>query len=177
VKTPGTPALTGGSARGRKLASPVPEGVRPTSARVREAVFSLVGHDLAGVRVLDAYGGTGLLALEAWSRGATVTVVERDRKALAAIRTNAKALGADLDIRAGDLRAVAPALGPFDGVMADPPYDVSATDAVELLAPLAGAWLVLETASTVEAPEAPAGLSLDRRRRYGGTMLTVYRRE
>lgn len=176
MKRPGTPALTGGVARGRRLAAPIPTGVRPTSARVREAVFSMVGHDLEGVRVLDAFGGSGLLALEAWSRGAAVTVVERDRAALAAIRANAAALGATIEIRAGDIGAVARSVGRFDGVLVDPPYDMAADDALEILAPLTGEWLVLESAVTDEPPAARAGLSLDRRRRYGGTMLTVYRR-
>ena len=176
MKGPPTPVLTGGAARGRRLAASVPPGVRPTSARVREALFSMVGHDLTGLRVLDAFGGTGLLALEAWSRGATVTVVERDHAALQAIRKNAAALGAAIEIRAGDLRAIARGLTPFDGVLADPPYDLSAEEAVDLLSPIALGWLVLESAATVDAPAPRAGLSLDRRRRYGGTMLTVYRR-
>ncbi len=168
--------LTGGSARGRRLAAPVPPDVRPTSARVREALFSVVGHDLSGVRVLDAFGGSGLLGLEAWSRGAIVTVVVRDRTALQAIRANAAALGAAIDIRAGDVRALAKTLPPFDGVLADPPYDVAAEHAGEILSQLALGWLVLESAATVDAPAPCAGLLLDRRRRYGGTMLTVYRR-
>ena len=176
VKRPPLPILTGGAARGRRLTAEVPPGVRPTSARVREALFSIVGHDLTGVRVLDAFGGSGLVALEAWSRGATVTIVERDSKTLETIRANAAALGAAIEIRAGDTREIARILTPFDGVFADPPYDMAAEETVEILSPVAREWLVLESAATVEAPAPRAGLSLDRRRRYGGTMLTVYRR-
>ncbi|MCE7957512.1 MAG: 16S rRNA (guanine(966)-N(2))-methyltransferase RsmD, partial [Acidobacteria bacterium ACB2] len=69
--------ITGGHLRGRVLEG-VPAGVRPTASRVREALFSMVGQDLRGWSVLDAFGGTGLLALEAVSRGAApVVVVER----------------------------------------------------------------------------------------------------
>ena len=79
----------------------------------------MVGQDLAGTRVLDAYGGTGLLGLEAWSRGAEVVVVERDPRTASAIRANAERLGADVDVRTGDVLALLPSLGRFDGVLAD----------------------------------------------------------
>ena len=67
--------ITGGSLRGRVVPGKVRPGVRPTSSRVREALFSMVGQDLEGVRVLDAFGGSGLLSFEAYSRGAIVTTV------------------------------------------------------------------------------------------------------
>ena len=60
--------VTGGVLRGRVLPAPLPEGVRPTSARTREALFSIVGQDLEGLSFLDAFGGAGLIAIEAWSR-------------------------------------------------------------------------------------------------------------
>ena len=149
--------------------------MRPTSSRVREALFSMVGQDLAGTRVLDAYGGTGLLGLEAWSRGAEVVVVERDPRTARAIRANADRLGADVDLRTGDVLALVPSLGRFDGVLADPPYRFDPGPILEGLAPCADAWIVLETDDGVEAPTAPAGWALDRRRSYGGTALVVYR--
>lgn len=169
------PRISGGRARGRVLPADVPPAARPTSARVREALFSLVGHDLEGLTVLDAFGGSGLLALEAWSRGAEVTVVERDRAALRRIQENARALGAEVRIVAGDVLRLADTLGAFDGVLVDPPYAMPPGPALEALAPLARSWLVLETDAGTDAP--PTGsLQLDRRRVYGGTALAVYRR-
>lgn len=171
------PRLTGGAARGRPLVAPVPGGVRPTSARVREALFSMVGQDLEGWRVLDAFGGTGLLGLEAWSRGASVVVIEQDRQAVACIRANAQRLGAALEVRAGDALVLAPTLGRFDLVLADPPYRQDAQRVLDALAPAVGGWLALETDERVAAPVPPAGLLLDRRKAYGGTALAIYRRE
>ena len=69
--------ITGGTLKGRVLPVPVSSGVRPTSSRVREALFSMVGNHLDGVTWLDAFGGAGLTALEASSRGAAVTVFEK----------------------------------------------------------------------------------------------------
>lgn len=168
------PRITGGRARGRALTGPVSPGVRPTSARVREALFSLVGHDLAGRSVLDAFGGTGLMGLEAWSRGADVVIVERDRRAARAIRENVGALGASVDVRQGDVLQLAPSLGPFDGVIADPPYAQPTRAVLDALAPLVRGWLVLETDATTPEEQVD-GLILDRRRVYGGSALTVYR--
>lgn len=173
--TGGAPRITGGAARGRPLSRPVPDGVRPTASRVREALFSLVGHDLAGVRVLDAFGGTGLLGFEAWSRGADVTIVERDPATARAIAANAEALGAPIDLRRGDVLALASELPPFDGLLVDPPYREDPARILAILAPLAQDWLVLESDARVAAPAAP-GLAEDRRRTYGGSALTVYRR-
>ena len=167
--------LTGGLARGRILREPVPKGVRPTSARVREALFSLVGQDLAGQRVLDAFGGSGLLGLEAWSRGAEVTVFERDRAALRGIHRRGAELGADWTVRAGDVLRGAAGLDPFDGILADPPYGTGPEEVLARLAPRATRWLVLETDRREEAPTRAGLLHLDRVRTYGGTRLWVYR--
>ena len=151
----------------------VPPGVRPTSARVREALFSLVGQDLAGQRILDAYGGTGILGLEAWSRGAEVVIVERSRRAVAAVRGNATALGAPVEIRCADVLAAAPHLGSFDGVMVDPPYALDPEPILSALGPLVDGWLVLEGPAD-RNPPGVEGLVLDRRRCYGGSALWVY---
>lgn len=162
-------------ARGRALAQPVPAGVRPTAARVREALFSIVGQDLAGVTVLDAFGGTGLLGLEAWSRGAEVTLVERDPRAADGIRANAAALGAGVRVVVGDATVVAPGLGRFGLVLVDPPYAADAAPILACLAPAVDGALVLEHDAAVPPPEL-AGLRRERTRTYGGTSLTIWRR-
>jgi len=154
----------------------VPKSARPTSARVREALFSIVGHDLSGVRVLDAFGGSGLLGLEAWSRGAEVTIVERDRRAVRTIRANASGLGAEIRILHADLQAVADRLQPFELVLADPPYAMDPDPLVPMLAPLVGGRLVLETDKDSPIPAAGGGLALQKSRTYGGTRLSIFSR-
>lgn len=164
--------LTGGSARSRPLQAPVPAGVRPTAGRVREALFDLVGHDLSGQRVFDAFGGSGAVALEAWSRGAEVTVAELSPPALSTIRANAVALGASLRVVAGDGRRVR---GCFDGIFVDPPYEEDGIEAAAALAGQATRWLVVETDRSADLPGVLGPLVLDRYRDYGRTRLWVYR--
>ena len=169
------PRLTGGQARGRTLVAEVPDGARPTSARVREALFSIVGQDLTDLRVLDAFAGSGLLGFEAWSRGARVVMVERRVAAIRAIRRNAAALGAQPEVRHADVLRIGPALGRFDGVLLDPPYADDPVPALAALGALCDGWLTLETDARRPAPELDI-LVLQRRRCYGGTALCVYRR-
>lgn len=140
--------------------------------------------DEEGPRVLDLYAGTGALAFEALSRGASKAVlVEHGRDAVTTIRQNARALGADPQVLLFDTkvdRALLKIEGPFGVVFLDPPYaDVKTAAfasvlarAAELLSP--GGALVLEHASTDEPPAIP-GVDLDRSRRYGDTTLSLYR--
>jgi 16S rRNA (guanine(966)-N(2))-methyltransferase RsmD len=174
--------ITGGLARGRTLSGAVPAGVRPTTDRVREALFSLIGQDLRGIRVLDAFGGAGLVALDAWSRGADVTVVERDGRAFDALKRRVASVGASVTVVRGDVLALASRLGRFDGVYLDPPYAHDIVPALEALGPLATRWVVAEVtneqAGTVERIDAVSripGMSLDRSRTYGATTLLVFR--
>jgi 16S rRNA (guanine966-N2)-methyltransferase len=164
---------------------------RPTSDRVREALFSMLvadGHlgvaeDEAGPRVLDLFAGSGALAFEALSRGASAAVlVEQGRDAVLAIRTNARALGADALVQivpAKVERALDKLAGPFAVIFVDPPYaDVREQGFAALLAragalAVPGGALVLEHAST-DAPPEVAGLALDRSRKHGDTTLTLY---
>lgn len=164
--------LTGGTARGRVLPAAVPGGVRPTASRVREALFSMIGQDLAGWSMLDLCGGTGLVALEAASRGAgPVTVVERSPAAAAAIRKNAAAVGVRVELRVGDARSAR--LPPAELVFLDPPYREPIGPWLERAAGLATRWLVAEVRSGTVAP-AVEGFVLDTERRYGDTTLLLY---
>jgi len=162
---------------GRVLPSAVPSGARPTSARVREALFSMVGQDLDGQRILDAYGGSGLLALEAWSRGASVVVVEPDRRAARSIQENADGLGAALEVHRGRVERVIGSLGRFDGVLADPPYERPVEPVLGGLCQAVDGWLVLESDRQAEVPARAGPLALCRTRHYGGTSLHLYRRD
>ena len=178
--------ISGGIHRSRQLASPRGAGTRPTSDRVREALFSILESRgaLAGARVIDFYAGTGALGLEALSRGAAfATFVESDRRALEALGKNVDALRERNRARILPLsvaRAATVLAG--DGatlVFCDPPYaDVAA--AVSMLASVAknralgaGATIVLEHA-TRDEPEMPAPLRLEDRRTYGDTTLSLY---
>jgi 16S rRNA (guanine966-N2)-methyltransferase len=181
--------ITGGVFRSRSLVAPRGTETRPTSDRVREALFSMLASDGVfevepGPRVLDLYAGSGALGLETLSRGASSAVfVEHARPAVAAIRDNVRALDVEGSVKIVPLRvdrALATLEGPFDLVLVDPPYaDVRARDFIDLLGKAArllaeGGILVLEHASTDE-PETPRGLVLDRRRRHGDTTLSIFR--
>ena len=170
------PRLTGGHLRGRSLAFPVPDGARPTSSRVREALFSILGQDLSGVRFLDAFGGAGLVGLEARSRGADVAIVERDRRRAALIRRQAEALGVRSGVRVlgRDVLRAVEGLGPFQMVFADPPYAFEPGEILDRLAAATTDWLVYESESRGEPP-VPEALELYGVRTYGRSVLWVYR--
>lgn len=167
--------ITGGSLRGRVLPGSVPKGVRPTSSRVREAMFSMIGQDLAGVSVLDGCGGSGLLSFEAVSRGASVTTVERNRSVARELAARAEALGVPLDLRVGDCRN-ALLTGEWDVIILDPPYTHDPVEWLSLAASSVKDLLVIEHASGADMPESAGPLRLDRTRKYGDSVLTVYRR-
>jgi pantetheine-phosphate adenylyltransferase len=157
-------------------------GVRPTSDRVREALFARLG-ELAGARVLDLYAGSGALGIEALSRGATGAVfVERSAAAAAVLRANLDALGLrdQSQLVRGDVGAAVRRLGRaarrFDLVFLDPPYG-SPDEAPKALRTIAtsgilapGATVVVETARGGELPT-PEGLERLDERRYGDTVI------
>lgn len=165
---------------GRRLRAPRGLATRPTSDRVREALFSALG-DLYGTRVLDLYAGTGALGIEALSRGAAhATFVESAHPALAALRDNLAALdlaGVSRVVAQPALRAAAALAGPFDLVFADPPYaalaEVPAVVAALARALAPGARVAVEHAARDAAPEL-AGLVGRASRTYGDTAVTLY---
>lgn len=166
--------MIAGTSRGRRLPARLPAGVRPTSDRVREAIFDILGSlgVVPGADVLDLYCGSGALGVEALSRGArSVTFVDHDAAALDAVRTNLAATG--LADRAATLvRAELPGwLGRApraDLALCDPPYAFA--DWSTLLGALDAEVAVLESSAEIEVPE---GWMIVRSRRYGGTLVTV----
>ena len=168
--------IVAGEWRGRRLVAPPGRATRPTADRVREAWMSIVGAALVDARVLDLFGGSGALALEALSRGAAhADVVEQDARALRTLRTNAEALGAGDRLtvhRAEVLRFLrdAPPDG-WDVAFADPPYRQG------LAAQVAASWLARPFAAVLGV-EHEAGALLPGSpdtRRYGDTALSFYR--
>jgi 16S rRNA (guanine966-N2)-methyltransferase len=171
--------IVAGARKGARIVAPAGARTRPTSDRVREALFSILG-DVEGARVLDLYAGSGALGLEALSRGAASGVfVERDRAALEAIERNVSKLdlpGASV-VRADAGRFLAGERETYDLVFLDPPYEVVeslrmplATHLPRILSPSGRA--VLETAAAVELDLSP--LEARTTRRYGSTRLTIY---
>ena len=122
--------IIGGSAGGRRITAPAGQHTRPTTDRVREALFSSIESwcgSLQGLRFLDLYAGSGAVGLEAWSRGAgVVTLVESDRRTARLIGDNARTLGfakADVVAPAPVAATLAePPAAPYDVVFLDPPY-------------------------------------------------------
>ncbi len=182
--------IIGGAAGGRRLSTPRGSATRPTSDRVREALFSAVESwcgSFEGLRVLDLYAGSGALGLEALSRGADRAVlVEQDKRAARLVADNARTLG--LPGAAVRSMSVSTFLGSapepiraeerFDVVFSDPPYSAT-TERVErdLIALVEHGWLapdalvVLERSSRSREPQWPPGLDALRSRRYGESVL------
>ena len=177
--------IIGGAAGGRRLLTPRGVATRPTSDRVREALFSAIEAwcgSLDGLRFLDLYAGSGAVGLEAWSRGAgVVTFVEQDRKTAALIGRNAEMLGVHRsNVTAASVVAAlrkSPS-APYDIAFLDPPYPLSDADVTAALAALvAGEWLVpgalVVVERSVRGPDLawPEGLVGERSKKYGETML------
>ncbi len=170
--------VVSGDLGGRKLVTPDGSDTRPTSDRVREAIFnSLFSLDaIEGARVLDAFAGSGALGIEALSRGALhATFVETGRDALAALRENLETLqlGAQGRVAPGDalahLERTAAEGSHYDLVLLDPPYGFDQWD--ELLAAVpVGARVVIESDREVIVPDS---WEVHRRKRYGGTVVTL----
>ena len=168
--------VIGGRSRGRRLTAPVPPVVRPTSDRVREAIFDILGSmgGVGGLAVADLFCGSGAMGAEALSRGAaSVTFVDRERSALDAVRANLRAVGLGEE-PATVVRGILPewlvGAPDFDLALCDPPYAFDRWD--ELLGTLRAGIVVLESAGPVAVPP---GWEVARERRYGGTLVTVAR--
>ncbi|MDH7568066.1 MAG: 16S rRNA (guanine(966)-N(2))-methyltransferase RsmD [Armatimonadota bacterium] len=181
-----------GTARGRLLRSARGAALRPTTDRVRESWFSMVGHRVAGAAFLDLYAGTGAIGIEALSRGAArCTLVEKNRRCAECIRENLKVLG-ELDpgtARVWQMDALAAiaalhAAGEvFDLVFADPPYGEQEAPgktltvlgaAGSLLA--RGALVTIQHSRRVPLPESTGLLRRVDERDYGDTRLSLYER-
>lgn len=174
--------VVAGSAGGRTLAVP-PKGTRPTSERVREALFSRLEHldAVVDARVLDGYAGSGALGLEAASRGAAhVVLVEWGKAAAEVCRRNVAALGlrdrVDVVRERVEAYVARPVATPWDLVLLDPPYDVPDTTLSEVLAALVPALtvesvVVVERSTRSAAPPWPAGMHGFDTRTYGETAV------
>ena len=178
--------IIGGSAGGRRISTPRGANTRPTSDRVREALFSAIESwcgSLSGLRFLDLYAGSGAVGLEAWSRGAgVVTLVEQDRRTASLIAGNARALGfarahvvaspvattlAPAALRALRRGVPRPAVRPSELLGRSPTSPRSATRAGSSRAP----WWSSSAGPAAAEPPWPEGFDGSRQKKYGETML------
>jgi 16S rRNA (guanine966-N2)-methyltransferase len=176
--------IIGGSAGGRRLKVPAGERTRPTSDRVREALFSALESALGSLQdrpFLDLYAGSGAIAFEAASRGAgPVVAVESDRRAAAVIGDNVATTGLGVRVVTQPVERFVtrtPDVA-YDVVVADPPYPLANDDLAGVLAALLehgwlaeGATVVVERSARTPEPAWPAGLVRVRRKDYGETVL------
>lgn len=176
-----------GTHRGRRLRGPQGTALRPTSDRVREALFSILGNRLPDSRFLDLYAGTGAVGIEAVSRGARhVTCVESNAEALRLLQQNVSDCGmtAQMTTRAQTvtqfLKRPERWDGPYDLVFADPPYAAAyeleplfkEMDAVRLFA--SDSWLIIEHAKKTLLPAQLGRCPFLRRYEYGDTVLSIF---
>lgn len=181
--------IVGGRLKGRILGAPSARSVRPTSERLREAIFDILEHrypgHVEGARVVDLFAGSGALAIEALSRGARFALlVDSGAEARALIRANVEAMGLGGVTRIWRADATklgsAPAGGPFRLAFLDPPYGLGLARP-GLAALVEGGWLepnalcVVEEAAKAEIV-APAGLALVDERTYGDTRIAILER-
>jgi 16S rRNA (guanine966-N2)-methyltransferase len=179
--------LVGGRLRGRVLAAPRSQTIRPTADRLREALFNILlhgyGDPLTGARVLDLFAGTGALGLEALSRGAVFALfIDDGGEARALLRENVATLGLGGSTRIfrrdatklGDAHPIAP----FSLIFLDPPYGKGLAEKA-LVSASAGGWLAPDALIVVEeatgAFNAPEGFAEIERRTYGNTEFVFLR--
>jgi 16S rRNA (guanine966-N2)-methyltransferase len=170
-----------GRYRGRRLQAPPGDATRPTSDRVREALFSVLADRVDGARVLDLFAGSGALGIEALSRGAAeATFVDTAPAAIRAVKANLAALDAAADVRRADARrflgSASAAARQYDLVFLDPPYRLAGRLGSELTAALPA--VLASGAAVVVESDRRAPLELDLpildERRYGDTLIRIH---
>ena len=172
-----------GSARGQRLKEPENYDIRPTTDQVKEAMFNICQFDVAGRRVLDLFGGTGQLGLEAASRGAAaVDIVDSSPAALRLIRENVRRTGLPVRVIRAEALDYLRSCGRYGLVFLDPPYDsglaaraLEQAKAFDILS--IGGIILCETRSGAELPALAPPYRKGREYRYGKVKLTVYTRD
>ena len=170
-----------GTYKGRRLQTPGGLETRPTSDRVREALFSILGDRVQDARVLDLFAGSGALGIEALSRGAAeATFVDNAAPAVRAIGANLEALGADAQVVRAEVRrflgGASRSARQYDLVFLDPPYRLAASLGSDLSEPLAGVMARDATVVCESDRRAPLeiDLPLQDERRYGDTLIRIH---
>ena len=172
-----------GTAGGRKLRSPDGDAIRPTTDLVKQAMFNILQFDLEGRKVLDLFGGTGQLGIEALSRGAREAVfTDSSRSAVTLIRENLTRCGMKARVLQTDVFRFLDSGEKFDVIFIDPPYDSGLYDAVlERINSVdnltEGGIIVCEARAGTELPEMDAPYQKLRERKYGSVKICLYTRK
>jgi len=176
-----------GKARGLKLTTPKNMDVRPTSDRVKESLFNIIGTKIVGTHILDLFAGTGNLGLEAWSRGADkVIFIDESQASLQLVRTNiakAKAEKETTVIKGNAVKVIADLAArgeKFDFIFCDPPYNKGLpAQIIEQVAKydivIAGGYLIVEHSQHESITELPINLEIIRSEKYGETLISFLR--
>lgn len=172
-----------GKARGRRLKEPANYDIRPTTGQVKEAMFNIAQFCIEGRRVLDLFGGTGQLGIEAASRGAgEVVIVDSNRESVKLIKENAAACGLDCRVVQADSLSYLMRGEKFDLILIDPPYDSGlAEKSLELIKEFdilaKGGIIICETRRETGLPQLGSPYIMGKEHRYGKIKLTVYTKE
>lgn len=173
-----------GTARGRRLREPANYDIRPTTDQVKEAMFNIVQFDVEGRKVLDLFGGTGQLGIEAASRGARhVSIIDSSKDAVKLIKENVKSCGLEnVQVLQTDALSFLSRGESFDLIFIDPPYDSElAEKALNLVKEIdilpEGGIIICETRREKQLPQLDRPYFLYREYRYGKVKLTVYSKE
>lgn len=172
-----------GKARGRRLATPANNDIRPTTDNVKESIFNIIQFDIEGRRVLDLFAGTGQLGIECLSRGAESAVfVDQSREAVKLVRDNLKTCGLNGTVIQLDALSFLKSCGKFDLIFIDPPYDsplyddvLKTINLVDILSD--GGIIICESARERQLPELEPPYVLSREYIYGKVKLSKYTKE
>lgn len=174
--------ITGGKLRRRSVTIVDQKNIRPTAAKVRESIFSMIGQNLNGVSFLDCFGGSGIMGMEAWSRGADpVRITEKNPRTVAQIKKQLNLFRADVSIQCVD--AMKGMKGKWDVVFLDPPYRFDIHSYLEKALTIS-TWIVIAETDVSSLPE--QGRLIDsmsagnwevwKQKHYGTSMITIFRK-
>lgn len=182
--------ITGGELRGRTLASVNGQSIRPTSSKVRQAVFNIIGHDISGFRVIDFYAGTGMMGIEALSRGASWALfIDNSGSSINLIKKNLESCGfsdkgyiVKRDIKDGLPNHEKLKNGSIDLAFIDPPYGKNLIPGLLESIVKKGimaddSWVVTESMKHDKLPDKVGDFYLAKTRLYGETKIDIFSKE
>ena len=168
--------ITGGKFKNRIVKTSGQKKIRPTSAKMREAIFSMIGQNLAGNSFLDAFGGSGIMGLEARSRGANpVIIVENNRASFRVILKIVKDLNAEIMVKYQDAKKAIQSRS-WDIIFLDPPYALDIQPYLELSF-LQGEYLIIAEMDGDRRFEVKQGWVITKERRYGSSKLVIFEKD
>ena len=169
--------ITGGKLKNRVIPSPKQQIVRPTSSKVREAIFSMIGQDLQGIVFLDAFGGSGVMAIEACSRGVeSVWVSEKDPRVQRWLKRTFASFPISVTLMKKDAKQVIP-MREWDIVFFDPPYAMDVSPFLRLAYESVRLFIIVETEKNTTLSSFPVEWERWKMKVYGNSKVTILRRK